>query len=213
MFVLVTANYGSSNLYQTYLRISSVDRLAQTASLETASQLCVDISVRLNKVDYTTGGNPRRHREKMATSTNICILASSKWRDISKKKKQPGPGRCMRGGRKATFQKEVCVSYWGSTWKSKDEVMLKVCLVRQVSHQGLVMWNSPVQTPPSLTQQTITHNDFSCCNVQFETSRCPADMCWLIKINLPASLNMWPGVNRRIMQMLSDIHKAPWLPG
>lgn len=91
MFVLVTANYGSSNLYQTHLRISSVDRLAQTASLETASQLCADyvyihISVRLNKVDYTTGGNPCRHREKMATSTNICILASSKWRDISKKK-------------------------------------------------------------------------------------------------------------------------------
>lgn len=27
------------------------------------------------------------------------------------KKTQPGPGRCMRGGRKATFQKEVCVSY------------------------------------------------------------------------------------------------------
>ena len=30
-----------------------------------------------------------------------------------------------------------------------------------MSHQALAMWDAPVQTPPSPTQQTLRHNNFS----------------------------------------------------
>lgn len=76
---------------------------------------------------------------------------------------------------------------------------------------GGMEWSSSDSTQPYSTNPHIQW--FQLLHVQFQTSCCPSGMCWLIKINLSAFLNVWPGVNWRIMWMLWDRHRSTWLPG
>lgn len=76
---------------------------------------------------------------------------------------------------------------------------------------GDMEWSGSDSTQPYSTNPHIQW--FQLLHVQFQTSRCPSDMCWLIKINLSAFLNMWPGINWGIMWMLWDRHRSTWLQG
>lgn len=101
----------------------------------------------------------------------LCLRSAHSWR-VHSTVSSDGLFNCAKQDERLYNVTSLKLSFWskfaahtGDEYKTQR--MNSCWKYVQSAHQDSVIWNGPVETPPSLTQQTLTYNDFSCCMYNF----------------------------------------------